>query len=161
MVPEAVIAAIEARFPGAASGAAVDGPDLSLTLRPGSLVAVAGFLKDLPHGYRMLLDLTCVDLRGPAGVFEMVYHLCRLERPARIRLKVRLDAVAPEVESLAGLWKNADWLEREVFDMFGVAFRGHPDLKRILMYDGFDGHPLRKDYPLRKRQPRAAGGGGA
>jgi NADH-quinone oxidoreductase subunit C len=58
------------------------------------------------------------------------------------------------VDSLAGLWKNADWLEREVFDMFGVGFMGHPNLKRILMYEGFEGHPLRKSYPWRKEQPR-------
>ena len=84
----------------------------------------------------------------------MVYHLSGLAPARRVRLRVRLDAGAPSVDSLTGLWKNADWLEREVFDMFGVVFNGHPNLKRILMYEGFEGYPLRKDYPLRRRQPR-------
>jgi NADH-quinone oxidoreductase subunit C len=85
----------------------------------------------------------------------MVYHLYSLDAGRRIRVKVRLPADAPLMDSLAGLWRNANWLEREVYDMFGVVFRGHPDLKRILMYDGFEGFPLRKDYPLRRRQPKA------
>jgi len=154
MAPQGLIEAIEARFPGETGGSSVDGMDVVLTLRRESLIAVAGFLKGPPHSYRMLLDLTCVDLRASVGVFEMVYHLNSLERPSRVRIKVRLGADGPAVDSLTGLWKNADWLEREVFDMFGVAFMGHPDLRRILMYEGFEGHPLRKSYPWRKEQPR-------
>jgi NADH-quinone oxidoreductase subunit C len=88
----------------------------------------------------------------------MVYHLYSLDANGRVRVKVRLPADAPLLDSLAGLWRNANWLEREVYDMFGVVFRGHPDLKRILMYDGFEGFPLRKDYPLRRRQPKAVKG---
>jgi NADH-quinone oxidoreductase subunit C len=76
-----------------------------------------------------------------------------LETNARIRLKAGLPAADPTIASLSGVWKNAAWLEREVFDMFGVRFDGHPDLRRLLLYDGFEGHPLRKDYPLRQRQP--------
>jgi NADH-quinone oxidoreductase subunit C len=161
MGPQGLIEAIEAKFPGETAEASFDGDDVALLVRPGALVAVAGFLMGPPHSYRMLLDLTCVDFRASAGGFEMVYHLNCLERPSRVRLKVRLGADGPAIDSLTGLWKNADWLEREVFDMFGVVFNGHPNLKRILMYEGFEGFPLRKDYPLRRRQPPAGKGRGA
>ncbi len=161
MGPQGLIAEIEARFPGETGEASFDGDDAALTVRRGALVALARFLMGPPHSYRMLLDLTCVDRRAAAGVFEVVYHLNRLDRPARVRLRVRLDASDASVDSLTGLWKNADWLEREVYDMFGVAFNGHPNLKRILMYDGFEGFPLRKDYPLRRRQPRTDQGSGS
>ncbi len=154
MGPQGLIAEIEARFPGETGEASFDGDDASLTVRRRSLAALSRFLMGPPHSYRMLLDLTCVDRRATAGVFEMIYHLNRLDRPGRVRLRVRLDASDASIDSLTGLWKNADWLEREVYDMFGVAFNGHPNLKRILMYDGFEGHPLRKDYPLGRRQPR-------
>jgi NADH-quinone oxidoreductase subunit C len=161
MGPQGLIEAIEARFPGETEETSLDGNDVALTIRRGSLIDVAGFLMRPPHSYRMLLDLTCVDLRASAGAFEMVYHLNSLERPSRVRLKVRLGADVPAVDSLTGLWKNADWLEREVFDMFGVVFNGHPNLKRILMYEGFEGFPLRKDYSLRRRQPPTGKGSGS
>ncbi len=85
--------------------------------------------------------------------FEIVYHFYSSIHHRRLRLKVPLTAADPKVASLTGLWASADWLEREVWDMFGVSFTGHPNLKRILMYEGFNGYPLRKDYPVRKRQP--------
>jgi NADH-quinone oxidoreductase subunit C len=92
---------------------------------------------------------------GPPGVsrFAAVYHFFSLEHKHRLRLVVPLDEAESEVDSLTSLWAAANWLEREVWDMFGIRFRGHPDLKRILMYDEFEGHPLRKDYPVNKRQP--------
>ncbi len=161
MGPQGLIEAIEARFPGETGEASFDGDDVALTVRRGYLAALARFLMGPPHSYGMLLDLTCVDRRATAGVFEMIYHLNRLERPGRVRLRVRLEAADASVDSLAGLWKNADWLEREVFDMFGVVFNGHPNLKRILMYEGFEGFPLRRDYPLRRRQPRSDRGSGS
>lgn len=85
--------------------------------------------------------------------FEVVYHLYSLHHNHRLRLKVPLAEADPVVDSVTALWKSADWFEREIWDMFGVRFNGHPDLKRILMYEPFDGHPLRKDYPVNKRQP--------
>ena len=85
--------------------------------------------------------------------FEVVYHFYSTVKNHRLRLKVPVSAVDPTVDSLAGLWRAADWFEREVWDMFGIRFTGHPNLKRILMYEEFKGHPLRKDYPVRKRQP--------
>jgi NADH-quinone oxidoreductase subunit C len=85
--------------------------------------------------------------------FEVVYHLYSHTHTRRLRVKVPVGAADAVVDSVTGLWKAADWFEREVWDMFGIRFEGHPTLKRILMYEPFDGHPLRKDYPVRKRQP--------
>jgi NADH-quinone oxidoreductase subunit C len=85
--------------------------------------------------------------------FVVVYHLFSHALKHRLRLGVPLEETDPEVDSLITLWAGADWLEREVWDMFGIRFRGHPNLKRILMYEEFVGHPLRKDYPVKKRQP--------
>ena len=87
------------------------------------------------------------------GSFEVVYHLYSSTRHHRLRVKVPLAEAEPAVDSLTGLWASADWFEREAWDMFGVRFLGHPNLKRLLMYEAFKGHPLRKDYPVRKRQP--------
>ena len=85
--------------------------------------------------------------------FAVVYHFFSTTHKHRLRLVVPVEESDAEVDSLAPLWPAADWLEREAWDMFGVVFRGHPDLRRILMYDGFEGHPLRKDYPVNRRQP--------
>jgi NADH-quinone oxidoreductase subunit C len=85
--------------------------------------------------------------------FAVVYHFFSLPLKHRLRMEVLLQEDDPEVDSVTPLWAGADWLEREVWDMFGIRFRGHPNLKRILMYDEFVGHPLRKDYPVNRRQP--------
>lgn len=85
--------------------------------------------------------------------FTVVYHFFSTAHKHRLRLVVPVEESVAEVDSLTDLWPGANWLEREVWDMFGIAFRGHPDLKRILMYEEFEGHPLRKDYPVNKRQP--------
>jgi NADH-quinone oxidoreductase subunit C len=89
----------------------------------------------------------------PDARFAVVYHYFSLPLKHRLRIEVPLDGDEPELDSLTPLWACANWLEREVWDMFGIRFRGHPDLRRILMYDGFAGHPLRKDYPVNRRQP--------
>jgi NADH-quinone oxidoreductase subunit C len=89
---------------------------------------------------------------GPAR-FLVVYHLFSLPLKHRLRLQVPVEETDAEVDSVTSLWASADWLEREAWDMFGIRFRGHPNLKRILMYEEFVGHPLRKDYPVNKRQP--------
>ena len=85
--------------------------------------------------------------------FEVVYHFYSLARNHRLRVKVPLMANDPVIESVTSLWPSANWYEREVWDMFGIRFTGHPDLRRILLYQEFEGHPLRKDYPITKRQP--------
>ena len=118
-----------------------------------SLLDIVKFLKKTPHNFAMLVDLTCVDYMGEDQRFEMVYLLYSIPNKNRLRIKIKLHENDLKIDSLASLWGNANWLEREVFDMFGVHFNGHPDLRRLFMYDGFEGYPLRKDYPLRKRQP--------
>lgn len=85
--------------------------------------------------------------------FDVVYHFYASAHSRRLRVRVPLPAQEPVVDSLTGLWAGADWFEREVWDLFGVRFAGHPNLRRLLMYEPFQGHPLRKDYPIRKRQP--------
>ena len=92
---------------------------------------------------------------GPPGEarFAVVYHFYSLAHKHRLRLVIPVEEVVAELDSLTPLWAGADWLEREVWDMFGIRFRGHQNLKRILMYEEFEGHPLRKDYPVNKRQP--------
>ena len=128
--------------------------DEIITFKSSALLDIANFLRDKPYEYTMLLDLTCVDYKGEDQRFEMVYHFLSLSLNDRIRLKTRLPEKSSKIDSLTSIWKNANWLEREVYDMFGIHFNGHPYLIRIFMYEGFEGHPLRKDYPLRKQQPR-------
>ena len=112
-------------------------------------------LHDDPElAFEFLIDLTCVDWLDRTPRFEVVYQLKSLSRNHRLRVKVRVGAGDDAwVASAYPVWKSADWLERECYDMFGIEFRGHPDLRRILLYDAFVGHPLRKDYPFQKRQP--------
>jgi len=116
--------------------------------------AVLRALRDEPDfDFNFLIDLTAVDWMGREPRFEVVYQLKSISRNHRLRVKVPLPGDDPWVASAVELWKSADWLERECFDMFGIDFRDHPDLRRILMYDSFVGHPLRKDYPVDRRQP--------
>ncbi len=100
-----------------------------------------------------LVDITAVDWIGRKPRFDVVYHLRSFSLLHRLRVKIPVEESDPWVHSVTPLWKAADWLERECFDMFGIRFEGHPDLRRILLYDSFVGHPLRKDYPVNKRQP--------
>jgi len=154
MEKEDLIESLRARFPAEVESCTETYGDQTLVVRRDGLRAVMAALRAAPFDYAVLLDATCVDFLAAEGRFEMVYHLYSLSRNRRLRIKVSLPGANPVVDSLTALWKNADWLEREVFDMFGVAFMGHPDLRRILMYEGFEGHPLRKSYPWRKEQPR-------
>ncbi len=124
-----------------------------------ALPRVLAFCRDEPAlAFDMLMDLTAVDYlkypgREDGPRFEVVYHLYSVAHNHRVRVKARVDEDAPVVPSAVGLWPIANWLEREVWDMFGVRFSGHPDLRRLLMYEEFVGHPLRKDYPIDRRQP--------
>jgi NADH-quinone oxidoreductase subunit C len=128
--------------------------DATAVVAPGELPRVMRWLRDAPElAFDMLSDLTAVDHLERAPRFEVVYHLYSLARSQRLRVKVRVAEEACEVESLVELWPSANWMEREVFDLYGIRFRNHPDLRRLLLYDGFEGHPLRKDYPKERRQP--------
>jgi len=149
-----ILRRLKNRFPQAVQETLVSlGMDVAI-INKEALFEVMEFLKAKPQDYAMLLDLTCVDYLGEEPRFEMVYHLFSLSSNRRLRIKARLSEKDLKIASLTPLWKNANWLEREVYDLFGVEFIGHPDLRRIFMYDGFEGYPLRKDYPLRLRQPR-------
>ena len=119
---------------------------------------ILAWLRDDPtQRFDYLTDITCVDYRDIERPLEVCYQLRSLARKSDLRVKIELDKAQPlEVDSVYDLWKGADWVEREAFDMFGVAFRGHPDLRRILMWETFaEGYPLRKDFPLRGRFTRA------
>ncbi|MFQ5926199.1 MAG: NADH-quinone oxidoreductase subunit C [Terriglobia bacterium] len=135
--------------PQAIAAASLFRNQLSVELPPGLLRPVCEFLKADPDlTFDFLADLTCVDRYPVEPRFELVYHLLSLKTTARLRLKARVPGENPHVDSLTGLWSAANWLEREVFDLFGIHFSGHPHLRRILMPDDWEGHPLRKDYPV-------------
>ena len=141
-------------FPDHILGHHQDHGDETVLVRPEALLSVAAFLKEEPAlDFNVLMDLTAVDYLGRQPRFEVVYHFYSLEHRARLRVKVPLHETNPEVDSLTPFWKAANWYEREVWDMFGIRFTGHPGLKRILLYEEFEGHPLRKDYPIKRRHP--------
>jgi NADH-quinone oxidoreductase subunit C len=120
------------------------------------LVEALTLLRDDPElDFAMLTDLTVVDWLGQVPRFEVVYHLYSLRHRHRVRIKVGVAEAPAEcwVPTATGLWHAAAWSEREAWDLYGVRFAGHPDLRRILMYEEFVGHPLRKDYPQNARQP--------
>lgn len=128
--------------------------DATIIVEREDAAAVFETLRDHPElVFEMLVDVTAVDYLGQVPRFEVVYHLHSLSRNHRVRVKIRVPEEEPWVHSLVPLWKAANWLEREAWDMFGIGFIGHPDPRRILLYEEFVGHPLRKDYPVDKRQP--------
>jgi NADH-quinone oxidoreductase subunit C len=122
--------------------------ELVVRVEPSALVAVCTMLRDDPAlAFDFLMDVTAVDYLGSDPRFEVVYHLYSLARNHRIRLKVGVSEGSPRVPSVTPVWRGANWLERETYDMFGIQFEGNPDLRRIYLYEEFEGHPLRKDYP--------------
>lgn len=127
---------------------------LSVTVSRENLIPFCKALKeDLNVLFDFLMDLTTVDYIKEKPRFEMVYQLFSTKFHHRLRIKVRVDEQDLEVPSLTSLWQAANWMERESYDMYGVKFSGHPDLRRILLYEEFEGYPLRKDYPMMKEQP--------
>ncbi len=122
--------------------------ELTLFIRKTRLLRSCEYLRDAPDAsFKFLADLTAVDRYATEPRFEVVYHLLSLERTARLRLKARLAGDDPVIDSVVAVWPAAHAFEREVFDLFGIRFAGHPDLRRILMPEDWEGHPLRKDYP--------------
>ena len=139
---------LEKRFPEAISDPQIFRNQPAVTVAKESLLAVCEFLRsDEGGGYKLLTDEIAVEYPKSDKRFEVVYHLYSFERNDRLRLKV-LAGEVEKVPSVTGLWPTANWLEREVFDMFGVLYEGHPDLRRILLPDEWVGHPLRKDYDI-------------
>jgi NADH-quinone oxidoreductase subunit C len=110
---------------------------------------VCAILRDNPgFPFNFLSDVTCVDWYPSEPRFEVIYHLLSIPKKERVRLKVRLDGGSPVIESVTSVWPGANYFEREVFDLFGVRFTGHPYLRRLLMPEDWEGYPLRKDYPV-------------
>jgi NADH-quinone oxidoreductase subunit C len=143
----AVAAAVEAFDSEALRGAQYDRGELTLEIVPAKIASICGFLK-YDQQFVRLSTVTAVD-RWPAEPrFEVVYHLHSVERNERLRLKCRIPGESPAIESVTGVWRSANWYEREVFDLFGIGFLNHPNLVRIMMPEGWEGHPLRKDYPV-------------
>jgi NADH-quinone oxidoreductase subunit C len=142
---------IKTRFPGAVSEAVVFRNQACITLAKDCLMPVGEFLKSSEGGaYVFLTDETAVDYPKRPKRFEIIYQLYSFRLNNRLRLKV-MAGENEKIPSVTGLWPTANWLEREVFDMFGVQYEGHPDLKRILLPEGWTGHPLRKDYDILKQ----------
>jgi NADH-quinone oxidoreductase subunit C len=129
------------------------GDDTALVRRE-RIVEICTYLRDDPDlRFDIAMDLTGVDYLGEEPRFEVVYHLYSLEKKHRVRVKTRVPEEDPVIDSIIPVWVGMDWFEREAYDMYGIIFRGHPNLRRILMYEEFEGHPLRKDYPKARRQP--------
>lgn len=129
--------------------------DVTAIVSKDSLVEICEYLRnDDKMSFEMLSDLTAVDYLNRDPRFEVVYHFYSMTHGHRLRLRVPVESGEDTVPTISHIWKAANWAEREVWDMFGIAFDGHPDLRRILMYEEFEGHPLRKDYPIQKSQPR-------
>ena len=134
--------------PSAVEATQVFRGELTLFIRPDHLLKVTEFLRDAPGiSFKFLADLTAVDHYPSEPRFEVVYHLLSLETAERLRLKVRVSGEDPKVDSMVPVWPAANAFEREVYDLFGIRFEGHPYLRRILMPEDWEGHPLRKDYP--------------
>jgi NADH-quinone oxidoreductase subunit C len=149
-----LIEKLKARFGDAILSAQSERDEETVTVARGTALDFFRALRDeADFQFNFLTDVTAVDWPERQPRFEVVYQLNSLPRGHRLRVKIGVDGADPWVHSVAGQWRSADWLERECFDMFGIEFKGHPDLRRILMYDSFVGHPLRKDYLYNKRQP--------
>jgi NADH-quinone oxidoreductase subunit C len=154
-----IVARLQERFPSHLAETRTHRGEATVVATREGLVDLLRFCRnDGELAFDVLTDLTAVDyLRYPGREdgprFEVVYHLTSLRHNHRLRVKVRVDEDDPVVPTLVPLWPIANWFEREVWDMFGIRFDGHPDLRRLLMYEEFVGHPLRKDYPIDRRQP--------
>lgn len=121
--------------------------EVTVTVKKENIVDICNYLKT-SLAYNMLIDVTAVDYLGQEPRFLVVYTLCSIQNKDRLRVKAQVTEAACSIDTVSRVWSTADWLEREVYDLFGIVFNNHPDLRRILMTDDWVGHPLRKDYPL-------------
>jgi NADH-quinone oxidoreductase subunit C len=151
-------AALRSQFGPAVERVVVSCGDTIVYVNRARAHAVLAWLRDTPgQEFNYLTDVTAVEYRDPELPLEVVWQLRSLDRRADLRVKAMLEKSGPlEVESVWDLWKGADWMEREAYDMFGIVFAGHPDLRRLLMWETYaEGYPLRKDFPLRGHFSRA------
>mgnify|MGYP001449078724 CR=1 FL=1 len=144
---------IESAVAGSVVEEIVHAGELTIEIAKDRILEVARFVKGAPLAYVLLSDVSCADIPEHPERFRVAYHLFSLETGSRLRLRVwagqdQPGGGGPEVDSVVSVWGTANWHEREVYDMFGVRFRNHPDLARILMPLDWEGHPLRRDYPL-------------
>jgi NADH-quinone oxidoreductase subunit C len=140
--------AIAGALPGAVSGYAVTNGELTIAADAADIVRVVTFLRDDPGcAFFSFIDVTAVDRPQRERRFDIVYHLLSPTRNQRVRVKIEVDEATP-VASIIDVFPGTNWFEREVYDLYGVVFTGHPDLRRLLTDYGFEGHPLRKDFPL-------------
>lgn len=141
---ERVADALQRNFPGAVESVLETPPDPHLVIRPAELRPVCRFLRDDPRmGFQLCLSVCGVDDRRDLWV---VWHLYSISWGFQLVMKARVDRAAPVVPSVASVWPAADWHERETYDLYGIRFEGHPDLRRLLLPEDWPGHPLRKDY---------------
>ena len=144
---------IRKKWPEAVLGTGTFRNENTLQIRPEDILSVCRFLRDEPGlGFDYLVDLCGADHLPREPRFEVIYHLRSLKTRELLRLKVPLPGPEPRISSVFSVWKAADWMEREAFDLFGIVFEGHPDLRRILLTPEWEGYPLRKDYPLRGKE---------
>ena len=135
--------------PAAVQGAKFDRDEMSIYVERSYIREACALLRDNPAcPFNFLADVTCVDLYPSEPRFAVIYHLLSIPNKERVRLKVRLASSAPALDSVTPVWPAANFFEREVFDLFGVRFAGHPYLRRLLMPEDWEGYPLRKDYPV-------------
>jgi NADH-quinone oxidoreductase subunit C len=135
--------------PQVVEGVKFDRDEMSIYVERSAIREACVLLKeDSVCPFNVFSDVTCVDWYPSEPRFELVYHLLSIPNKERVRLKVKLNSSSPALESITSIWPGANYFEREVFDLFGIRFTGHPYLRRILMPEDWEGHPLRKDYPV-------------
>ena len=142
-----VVAALVGARPQAVTGGKFDRDELTLEIAAEQIAGICAYLKN-EQKFARLSTVTAVDWYPEEPRFEVVYHLHSPASNQRLRLKCRLPGENPEIDSVTAVWRGANWYERETFDLFGIRFRNHPDLRRIMLPEDWEGHPLRKDYPV-------------
>lgn len=154
-MPDAgLLATLEGAFPGKILESSTIHGIAAIVLHRADAPTIFPELHDNSNfAFNLLSDLTAVDLLGQEPRFELVYQLYSIPLNQRLQIKIRVPEEDAWAHTVSSVWKSGNWLEREIWDMFGITFKGHPDMRRILMYEEFRGHPLRKDYPVAKRQP--------
>lgn len=144
-----ILQKIVAQFPKSVQGSDEFRGDLTVRVKKEDIAGICSFLRDDPElSFDMLVDLCGVDMYRPEGRFEVVYNMYSIRNKWYLRLKVLVDEEKPIVDSVTSVWTAANWHERETYDMYGIKFRGHPDLRRMYMPEDYEYYPLRKDFPL-------------